>query len=392
MLAAIGARSFRTRIFPRLVQVAAGAVVVSGCFFGDSSRPVTLSQAMERCEEVALHPRARRNNQFDTVFEFSRPPCQFQLTATGVVLKGDISGSQPSPFGFAARTSRGILFTDTYTRGIVGVWDSSGHFLRTLGREGAGPGELSGWAIPFTDSRGQLYVRDEGMNWSVFDTALVFLRRIHARNHGVTPAHTIVLDDGRTITSMASWARVPGVRFILADTGGKIVKSFGKVVAKASESDFEAVSYNSGSTFWSVPLYKRNQQYTVQEWDTGGRLVRTLLRLAPWLPAPRAENRSSGAHLQPTASTVVLRVHADEHGLLLVTVRTDSLTVIDVIDPELGILLASYRDNANSNAVPRFFRRGHAGYRPAETSSGLPFLELLEYEIVADQSQTRSPR
>jgi hypothetical protein len=63
--------------------------------------------------------------------------------------------------GMAATRDGGVAVTD-YVNNVVRVYDENGTHRFSFGREGAGPGEVSGPCCPAFDDQGRLWIRDGG--------------------------------------------------------------------------------------------------------------------------------------------------------------------------------------------------------------------------------------
>lgn len=98
---------------------------------------------------------------------------------------GQVEGAGPDMFGqvrFVAADDRGRIFVGDEIAQEVRVFDSEGHYLRTLGREGEGPGEFRGLSGLAFDRTGRAWVWDQlQQRFSVFDSSGAFVRSVPRR-------------------------------------------------------------------------------------------------------------------------------------------------------------------------------------------------------------------
>jgi hypothetical protein len=173
-------------------------------------------------------------------------------------------------------------------RGQAEIWrmDRNGNILSRIGRRGEGPGEFRlPWQI-WTDPSDTAYVLDMGLaRVSVLTPAGKYLRAFRVPS---TKGQFLPLGGNRLLITGLFYG-VKGVdersaalplHFIRADT---MVKSFGVPIrnydarAAYSLADQHLVAY--GNSILTLPLTYR---YTVDQWDTAGRLVRRLIREPVW--------------------------------------------------------------------------------------------------------------
>ena len=109
--------------------------------------------------------------------------CRAGFRRTGIRLAASPDGSWPDPGRHVVRDSRGRFYSANAEGwpAAIGVWDSTGAFLTSLGREGGGPGEFNGgeWLHLAIGAGDSLHVRDVGA-WSVFSPQHEVRRRILA--------------------------------------------------------------------------------------------------------------------------------------------------------------------------------------------------------------------
>ena len=184
----------------------------------------------------------------------------------------------------------------------VQVFDRSGHYVRSIGKAGEGPGELSQPGILRLDDDGNLLVYDyqlRRVSW--FDRSGRFLRSVSLDKLG-WPSGVLPWHGGRLITVIehhkkddpsARWFRV-----LIVDSSGVVVDSLGDFLGgrvKRIPIRGGVVTYYTGyepRLAWDVApgpiLYLGySGAYRVEAYDSTGRLVRRFER--EWVPAPIPE-------------------------------------------------------------------------------------------------------
>ena len=330
-----------------------------------------------------------------------KPPCRIEFRETGVRLRAVADGSRPDP-GLTVLADSDGRFISANAPGwtsVISIWDSRGRHLSSFGREGEGPGELSarGALSLFIDGRNNLHVRDGAQGWSVFSSEHEFLRRVPANQMGGLPRTTIILDDGSAVASDGVLGGGRGNYFRMADSTGALIRAFGPVNPGSTGTGRRPITHAGGESFWAGPAEEGADAYVLEEWGVDGELRRTLRRNVPY--------RWNGNR---ETSPVVRQLHISQGGLLYVMVvrptedyaralsrgervsreQRDSLTevVLEVIDTRSGELLASeaYPASRAREVLPRgLFRGSLVGYRYVDDEGPLPFVEIIEVELVA---------
>jgi len=343
-----------------------------------------------------------------TLVRDEKPPCRFVFRATGVRLEADPDGTRPDPGNLVVRDSRGRFYSANAPgwHPAISVWSPHGEYVTFFGREGEGPGELSGRGglNIFVDGGDRLHVRDGAFNWSVFSADNEFLWRVPAQvMRGLRP-QTIILDNGMALTGVDGYTSDRTRYFHVVDSGGALDRTFGPVERELSLSESSLVrtlAYGGGETFWAGPAGGDPRGYLLEEWGIDGTLRRALLREAAWFDAGDEERRVAVQHL-----------HIDDGGLLYVVVirATDGLAeaverarregrrlsreersalaeaVIEMIDTRTGELLASevYPVSSARTSIPtQLFRGVKRGAVYKEGPGGLPFVDIVSVELEA---------
>ena len=347
-----------------------------------------------------------------TAIKDRTPPCRIEFRDTGIRLEAVADGSRPDPGRTVLVDSDGRFISANAPgwSAVIGVWDSRGRYLSSFGREGEGPGELSGRGMMslFIDGRDNLHVRHGFSGWSVFSPRHEFIGSLPRQRVGGTSGTTVILDDGSILDGEGRG----GDLFRMADSSGSVARTFGTVGDGSSGRGTRRISHAGGETFWAGPGEEGADAYVLEEWGVDGTLRRRLRRDVPWY-------RWRGHR---DVSPQVVQLHVTYGGLLHVLVmrptgeyveeyekarrgeshgmgvdpadlreeeeRMDALLelVVEVIDAKSGELLASdvHRLSDVRGIIPQgLFRGSLRGYRYKEGESGMPFVEIVTVELVA---------
>ena len=343
-----------------------------------------------------------------TVIKDGRPPCRIEYRKTGIRLEAVADGSRPDPGRTVLVDSNG-RFISANAPGwgvVISVWDSRGRYMHSFGREGEGPGELTarGMISMYIDGRDNLHVRDGGFRWSVFSPGHEFLRSAPAQVlGGASEQNTFILDDGSALAS-DGYIRDRPHHFRVVDSTGALARTLGPATSGLGGYLERPISHAGGDSFWAAPPIEGPQEYVLEEWGLDGELRRAFRRDVSWYEW-RGEQEISSA---------VSRLHATQDGLLYVVAprptedfikayeRPQHMEgpyeddedseimelmeiVIEVIDTRSGELLASdvFRvPELMETAAMELFRGSLRGYRYAVGDDGLPFVEIVDLELV----------
>lgn len=351
-------------------------------------------------------------------------PCRLEVRDTGVQLLALVDGSRPDPGIQVRRDGRGRFYSaGAFGFGnVITLWDDTGRFLKSLGREGDGPGEFSdrGMITIFVDHEDRLHVRDGGFRWSVFSPEQEFLRSVSVPLASFQGG-TAVLDIGLALTRSRDGENY----FQIVDSAGATHRAFGAIPRnlRPTRVDMERdISYVGGDSFWAGPIAGSPDGYQLEEWGIDGELRRVFRRTVDWFPS-RDPTRLAEGDPPPTRVTLL---HVDDSGLLYVyglgptghwrspaalgraptEEEMDRMAhlFLEVIDTKSGRLLASERNLARTQFLARFphqfFRGSNEGYRykqgdtygfswsprdPREDDPEdlLPSVEIVSVELVA---------
>jgi hypothetical protein len=340
-------------------------------------------------------------------------PCTLVFEPTGIELGSDSAGARPDPDGFVfVRTNAGFFVTSSNSAGTLLVYGPDGRFIRTLGRKGRGPGEITGSFINlFAAPDGGVMVYDGARAWTSFDSSFTYRSRVDGNEIGGDWRYTAIMPDEGIVSG--SWPGRTGENFFrLLSPDGKVVRNFGPIDPALMDSpDFlslmkRTVAAAGADSFWSAAGGGDPRGYIVELWRTDGTLVRSFHRSAPWFTAP--QGLQSGATPPPPT---ILRLSADTSGLIYVMTSVANSdwrplepgpnqddqeeayyeVHYDVIDGRSGSLLASsqFSQRAASTAgALGFFPETRLAYRLVESAgTGLPKVEILEMRLVNQQSR-----
>jgi len=352
-------------------------------------------------------------------------PCRVVVRETGIRLLAAEDGSRPDPGFDVQRDGRGRFYSTGATGfgNTITLWDESGRFLKSFGREGEGPGEFShrGGISIFVDGEDRLHVRDGGIRWSVFSPEQEFLRGVSAPLASFESG-TTVLDNGMAVTRSGDGEHY----FRIVDSAGATLRAFGVIpdeLRRAGADVEREVTHAGGDRFWAGPVAGSPDGYQLEEWGADGELRRVVRRIVDWFPPGDPARLSRGDPPPPRVSLL----HLDDSGLLYVYLfgatgkwrspadlgrepteeEMDRMVqvFVEVIDTRSGRLLASERRLTRTQAMARFphdfFLGSKEGYRyrvgdtygrswsPGELREGdqpgglLPSVEIVSVELVA---------
>ncbi len=331
-----------------------------------------------------------------------QPSCQIELeTAVRLVPPGMepdmLAGS------LLSRREDGVLVSSLVGENALAVWDSTGRFVRRVGRSGAGPGEFASGIQPGFSSGDTLYVIDNSQQLSVFDSDFRFVRRTLQPHAHRPPNYWFVADDGRrfvspppaeTLTHHVAEVDAAGVvrRLLVPTAPGTTGASLAGVE--------RLLAYGGGETFWLGPAPEPKQQYQVQEWSLDGVLERTITREAAWF-VPHIPGQDPSTVNPPSTYFALLQI--DDNGMLHTAIRlTDPKSALarprgarklsiserfdvrwEILDPRSGTLLASRLfDDVDSLPMPFISNTNLARIMVANHIDSV-FVDLVRWRLIS---------
>jgi hypothetical protein len=358
------------------------------------------------------------------------PRCRIEYKPTSIDLRTDAANGVAAFRPSVVRSPDGRMFTHAGF-GAVDVWSREGRYVRTVGRQGNGPGEFSGGSLDIHfDSSGRMYVRDNGARWSVFSPSLEFVRTTGAYGMGSERNRAAFISDNVFLATGGAAADMNGL-FHLYDfrseapvapsrhpdavriAGPTHLRSFG--TPRTGERDVpmsartRAIAYRGGGKFWAGPPEGAGRGFELELWDTAGTRLLTLRHSLEWLAAPQ-QTRSGRVltQLPPPPEFEILSI--DDSDLLYVMVAgantrwrpiDETLSIaarrkaqagmfgvsVHIIDVRSATILASTGPLSPVEAqrvLPvGMFNGARVGYRILEADSGFQWVQLVEYVLLA---------
>jgi hypothetical protein len=326
----------------------------------------------------------------------SCPGCRIELTS--LVRLGDAAGSgMVSDQAWIWTNPRGGYFVSASANmAEIRSYDASGKFSRIVGRLGDGPGEYrAGHLLAFTQGDTMHILDRRRRQWTILDRD--FSVR-DAKSLPLIPVSAVPLSsDLIVLTGELDTRSTIGYPVHLVSRTKGLVRSFGveRPVADPRRpwESTRILGPGSAGRVWIA----RPTSYEIKSVDTLNRVHRHFLRSVPWFPPRDRPQNGSANEVKPAPGIIDVREDAD--GLLWVLLSVadsnwapraaaklpngmeflsdldqDQLwdTIVDVIDPRTGSLLASQR-------FPQYFRRfggDRVVYSYAEDTAGNPFYSV----------------
>ncbi|HEX9833957.1 MAG TPA: hypothetical protein VGA66_12925 [Mycobacterium sp.] len=311
-----------------------------------------------------------------------------------------------------ARDSRGRYFAaPILPHGAVAVFAPDGRFLMTMGRAGAGPGEL-GRVHHIRTTAGDSVLAYDQERLTLFDPNGTYVRAA-SPPPGARGFRFSLIDD-RFVLINNYFPTHPS--FILVDPARATAREFGRSIAGARFPDsdslqFRIVDLGSGR-FAAV---QQNYSYQVEIWDTSGVMLRALSRDPEWFPRWSRQERLTR---DPSTSqfAMVMDAYAERGGKRLwIAVRVPDKTwrpapismpagqrgrairgpapvplaslsrafdtVIEVLDVETGRVVMSHRFDPLLSG----FMEGGLLYNRREDPSGISVIDVWRPEVQTER-------
>ena len=207
-------------------------------------------------------------------------PLEISLEKVVEIGDPDGPGALGRPNEVDQRENGEWILTDNVTPGEVKFFSESGAWVRTIGRQGSGPGEYTyAWFIhPLSDNG--VEIGDFGnFRITTYDPSLTVTktRRLFSLVRGIC-----WLPEERIAGTFLSFAHgEQGQTLHLFDAEGKLERSFGRTFSLEegrNSSSMRTLAKTGGSTFWVANLTR----YLLEEWDSQGNLIQALERHVDW--------------------------------------------------------------------------------------------------------------
>ncbi|MEP6832598.1 MAG: M56 family metallopeptidase [Gemmatimonas sp.] len=274
--------------------------------------------------------------------------------------------SDPSPtlrlqkFSQAKRGANGQFYVSRVGRkSQIAIYDASGKFLRAVSGQGNGNGELRAqMRLHELGVADTLLVLDEEQNLLLYAPNGDYVRRVKLPVEGWA---LIMLRDGRFVAQAnIEGNQRSGLSFHLLTANGKLVRSFGPLLASDGSFNQAAVSRrlslgNNGEIISNYP-----DRYRIEQWDTAGHLIRVTEPKTDWFPSQDPEQPHFQAGRAFFDGTVywtqsgISRLMPPSNALRYSTGNTKEtsrkqellptskmLTRVQAVDPATGLILAS---------------------------------------------------
>lgn len=226
-------------------------------------------------------------------------PCN--LTVERILAFGDRAGPGAIRSDLMVLTGRsGQGFILHALPGVtLSLFDDRGRFVRTMGREGQGPGEFTGLMGAAFTARGTIVASDYSGRWSTFTREGRLLGE--ARLEGVAPGEFQLATDGAAalvakIDSRADAVGFPLHRVDLA-TGRVLARLGAKDPVAWSPAEPMGTAISMGRDEWvgsSAWWGKRGRPY-LEEWSLDGSPLRVLTGELAWFPPMTRTGRRDGS-------------------------------------------------------------------------------------------------
>ena len=333
------------------------------------------------------------------------PQCQIRLDHS-ITLDGNRSAAVGEPLTLARMSDGRILLNTMAGEPSLAVFDSTGAFIRRIGRRGGGPGEfmtIGRFRVTGKDTLRIFDIAAGRMTVLTSSFALVETRPVDVMLTGDLE----MLADGRIVTAQITESGLP---LNIVGKDGKVERSFGAENPKFRREDAHlmwrwiAPARNGG--VWAAPVTR----YVLELWTFSGRKIRELERNVSWFkPHKQFGLNRDKPNAPPNPGIMDLRM--DSAGMLWVIVHvadeqwTSGLgnvrgmynrqvrgiadenkywdSIIEVIDPVAGTLVAAQRFDQPLQWI------GESAYASSyrQSAEGVPFVDVFRVSLVTNSAR-----
>ena len=318
------------------------------------------------------------------------PECRIAVRSVAVLGEEDAPDLIAHPAVAMALGPDGTYALATHVDPFLQLFDSTGAFVRDVGRSGQGPGE-------FRMIMGSAFRADGGLD--VIDAAgrvVGFGPDLRVDSHRVTdfqPSWDVLRIRGDSVL-VAGYSRssdLIGLAAHVFPSNGGRARSFGELAGTIASQDpyriSRTVSASGDSAVWIAPL----DRYHLELWSLEGVRLRTIEGEVSWfdpLPEPKEGSGPPRGHFKSVL---------EKDGLLWISAsvpRDDwqaqtasSLgswyrTVVHVLDAESGVLLATHEFPPDSEAIyGRLFGDVRLARGFIDIESGRVIIEVLQLTL-----------
>lgn len=317
-----------------------------------------------------------------------KSPSRRLSTSLKFVVRGPVGTPDLDANGVIARSTAGLLIVSASNGTKFVVFDSAGRLLRTIGREGDGPGEfrrISSAAFGPGDSL--MLVEATRRVAHLFDPSFTFVRQYRLP---MVTNQVIPLPDGSLVLS--GLLRLPsaaGLPLHRVSSDRSMARSFGPRTpfsGPGTPPSFRIHLVNGAAgRFWSVPT----NQLALHEWsDTT--VVRSVVLDLPWFPIWHAEPPRFIDKERPVSRVADVALSTSRFATLLISTAAEKweANAADMTTIPAGQIPLSYLDrflDSRLLVVDLDRRTVHATSSQSERLVGL-LGSTLAFSIIEDTS------
>jgi hypothetical protein len=328
----------------------------------------------------------------------SCPTCEIVLERVATV--GDTAGPGVlTSYLQLYRDSRGRLYVtqETGTPGQILVFDPSGRFMRTIGREGSGPGEYRVPMAMVIAPGDTIHVFDgPNRRHSVLSPSYEVVRSMRMSS-GV--GFSIWLGPGRWLAAQRrNTLGTVGLPLHILDDTGVVLQSFGAAPPIDPQTTQIIRSIALGLTRGQVRSAEYGRYY-IEVWDTTGRRLAAFERSVDWFPRHPAPNDPAFRRYFAKSNIVAMREEAEGKLWVVMKVQTSEAdrdpnvrreggvsigtyaTMVEIIDTRTGRLIASKRFPIELSRGGAWLLGEDMIYGVRETAAGFNVLDVWRLRL-----------
>lgn len=203
-----------------------------------------------------------------------------------VILSGDGTPASPRPDAMVRDCMVGQLsdgrwvFSGAVGGGHLLVYEPTGQFLSSIGREGRGPGEFGGNLELAVSSGDTIHVIDHSNGRVV--SVLPSGEPVGSFQLPAPITSFALLEDSALLFHSRPAGREGGARplFYVLDVAGGVLTQFGRPTRTLAEAEQWIVSPGRHQTYWTAPGWR----YELYQWRSSTSLGRRIVRVTDWFP------------------------------------------------------------------------------------------------------------
>lgn len=337
-----------------------------------------------------------------TVLRESSQPGEIQIVHRVTLGDADGPGFLGYPNDVEQRLNGEWVATDGNNPTEVKFFSPSGEWIRTVGREGEGPGEFSyAWVIHVLPNDGLAILDAFQRRLTTFGPDL---RVASISTIPVSPVSVaFVGDSGIVVCAQSSHPEQVGLPLHLVAADGTLRRSFGADPPIRDWGNHDKVSRSVAPAGPDEVWVGFKTEYRIERWNLSGTRTATFAREVPWFQPHDDIGLPRDRSLPPNPSILALR--QDSAGRLWVAIRIPDEhweeafepgrdpygrerpmvkdwnryydTMLEVIDPRTGTVVAAKR---HPRAAWGLTRDGHL-ITHVFSEEGTPFVEVLEARL-----------